>query len=73
MKKITSIGMFSNGNMFVCTEDGEQVPELQYNAFNELFRKAKELGYVIDDDVSILTTQNRYKKVKGYNNIEVVE
>ena len=65
--------MFSNGNMFVFNEDGEQVPELQYNAFNELFRKAKELGYVIDDDVSILTTQNRYKKVKGYDNIEVVE
>lgn len=69
-KNITSIHLFSNGNIAVFNKDFEQIPELQENIFIRMFKEARKLGYTIDDDVSLVSTDVMYSKVKGYDNIE---
>lgn len=46
--KVKSIIMFSNGNMAVCDEHGEQIPELQIPLYQLFAKHAESLGYDLD-------------------------
>jgi hypothetical protein len=71
-KKINFIAIFKNGNVAVCDTNGEQVAELQGNIFLNIFEKARQLGYDIDDNVEMeIQGGLKFKKVKGFDNIEV--
>jgi hypothetical protein len=45
MTNIKSIRFFSNGNVAVFDEIGQQIPELQANIFEMFCERAERLGY----------------------------
>jgi len=72
IKRVKSIFLFSNGNMGVCDENGEQIGELQVNVIMEIFKKAEKLGFIVSDDVEILLPNGR-EAVKVKDNIRFKE
>jgi len=69
-KKIHSIILFTNGNIIVFDQSGEQVPELQNNPINSVIERAKEMGYFVDS-AKIELPCGKAKVLKGYNNYQV--
>jgi hypothetical protein len=70
-KKIVSILLFSNGNIAVFDQNGQQVPKLQKNPICERIKKSRKLGYNVDD-AEILLPCGKAKVLKGYDNYQVV-
>ena len=73
MKEIKSIFLFGNGNLAVCDEKGKQVPKLQGNIIVKIFKKARKLGYKLDDEMKILLPGGNAKKLRGYDNYKMLE
>lgn len=73
MEKIKSIILFSNGNIAVCDNNGQQVPELQDNPIIHIFKQARKLNYNVSDDIEILLPCGKARKIKDFDNYKILE
>jgi len=72
-KKIELVCLFGNGNIAVCSK-GQQIPKLQGNVIVQLIKKARRLGYKIDENTEILLPNGlKAKKLKEFDNISVLK
>lgn len=70
-KKIKLIALFDNGNIAVCDEK-EQIPLLQKNPIIEVLKKAKRMGYDVNDAEILLPFYLKAKVIADGKNYQVI-
>ena len=71
-KKIALIVFFANGNLAVYDEQRCQIAKLQKNPIVEVIRKARKMGYNVDD-AKIMLPCGEAKVLKKFDNYQMIE